>query len=323
VHDNIAAFGGDPGRIILFGQSAGGVAIDAYTYAHPNDTIVKGVIEQSGSLGIGGESPVNGTSNVTAWNEVANTVGCGTTSDAAQLACMRAVPFRTLENAVISTNTAFNLVSDDITVFSDTTARAAAGKFLHVPFLGGTTEHEGDIFVIGAEEVALGFTLPVVTELLSDLGTQLVFTCAISRTSSSRVQAGVPTWRYQYQAVFPDISTRPDLRAYHASEIPIVFGTYNASSGPPATNVEIAFSKYVQGAWVAFARDPMHGLLNYGWPMYNPNTASLAQLGNFFNQTGVIFTQPALLDLTCALEDALLSIQAQLMGILGASGSQA
>ena len=33
VHANIAEFGGDPGRITLFGQSAGSVAIDAYVYA--------------------------------------------------------------------------------------------------------------------------------------------------------------------------------------------------------------------------------------------------------------------------------------------------
>ena len=42
VHANIANFGGDPNRIVIFGQSAGGIAIDAYTFSHPNDTIVKG-----------------------------------------------------------------------------------------------------------------------------------------------------------------------------------------------------------------------------------------------------------------------------------------
>jgi carboxylesterase type B len=42
VNANIANFGGDPNRIIIFGQSAGSVAADAYTFSHPHDTIVKG-----------------------------------------------------------------------------------------------------------------------------------------------------------------------------------------------------------------------------------------------------------------------------------------
>ena len=42
VHTNIAAFGGDPNRIVLFGESAGSISADAYTYANPGDTIVKG-----------------------------------------------------------------------------------------------------------------------------------------------------------------------------------------------------------------------------------------------------------------------------------------
>ena len=42
VHANIAAFGGDPNRIILFGESAGSISVDAYTYANPADTVVKG-----------------------------------------------------------------------------------------------------------------------------------------------------------------------------------------------------------------------------------------------------------------------------------------
>lgn len=99
-----------------------------------------------------------------------------------------------------------------------------------------------------------------------------------------------------------------------------MFGTYNGSSVPPtsipATPTEIALSTYVQSAWVAFARDPAQGLIDFGWPLYNPNTTSLAQLGNVANQTGVVFTQGSLIDAACANTNVLLQIQNELLGIL-------
>jgi carboxylesterase type B len=49
VRDNIAAFGGDPKRIVLFGQSAGADSVDLYSHAwHDKDPIVSGLISQSG-----------------------------------------------------------------------------------------------------------------------------------------------------------------------------------------------------------------------------------------------------------------------------------
>ncbi|KAH0588689.1 hypothetical protein H2248_004496 [Termitomyces sp. 'cryptogamus'] len=278
VHDNIAEFGGDPDRVVLFGQSAGGAAIDAYTFAHPQDTRVKGVIEESGNLSIVNNTAVPTTSGP--WNVVASLVGCGNVTDAAQLACMKQVPFEQLEDAVISTNTNFSPVPDGITIFEDTPARAVDGNFLHVPLLSGTTQNEGDIFVVGAELLAAGVVVPDLTEILADLETQIIFTCPASTTALNRLNANVPTWRYQYQAVFPDISPRPDIRAYHASELPVVFGTM-----PDPSATEEALSRFVQSAWVAFARNSAQGLVDIGWPQYSPNTTTLAQIGNAFNQT--------------------------------------
>src|SRR5436190_14586297 len=42
VRDNIAAFGGDPSRITIFGQSAGSASVDYYSYAYTSDPIVAG-----------------------------------------------------------------------------------------------------------------------------------------------------------------------------------------------------------------------------------------------------------------------------------------
>lgn len=118
-------------------------------------------------------------------------------------------------------------------------------------------------------------------------------------------------------AIFPDISTRPDLRAYHASEITLVFGSYNESfPAIPSTPTEVALSRFVQSAWVAFARDPQKGLLDFGWPMYDPNTNTLAQIGNPANQTGIVFTSGTQIDLTCSATALLFNISNQLGAFL-------
>jgi hypothetical protein len=120
-----------------------------------------------------------------------------------------------------------------------------------------------------------------------------------------------------FPAIFPDISTSPELRAFHASEIPIVFGTYNSSPFGPPTGPEISLSRYVQDAWVTFARDPQQGLSNFGWPKYNPNTASLVQIGNSANQTGVIFAQGNSFDGGCQLTEATVTLVLELINLLG------
>ena len=58
-----------------------------------------------------------------------------------------------------------------MTIFADTPARAAAGNFLHVPLLTGSTANEMDIFVVDAELLQFGVALPVLTEMLSDIDT--------------------------------------------------------------------------------------------------------------------------------------------------------
>lgn len=107
------------------------------------------------------------------------------------------------------------------------------------------------------------------------------------------------------------------MRAFHASEIPLVFGTYNSSPFGPPTDAEISLSHYVQDAWVTFARDPQQGLTNFGWPKYNPNTASLVQIGNSANQTGVIFAQGNSFDGGCLLTEAAVNLLGEIIALLG------
>uniref|UniRef100_A0A8H7Y3H9 Carboxylic ester hydrolase n=1 Tax=Psilocybe cubensis TaxID=181762 RepID=A0A8H7Y3H9_PSICU len=309
VHANIENFGGDPDRIVIFGQSAGGVAVDAYAFSHPHDTIVKG------SPGAASLAMLPG--NHSDWTSVAVAVGCGANGTPQQFSCMQKVPAEKLAETVVSTGTSFSILIDGVTIFDDNPARLANGNFLKVPLLGGTTANEDDVFQLDTELITLGFAPPVLTEMISDINTLVEETCLTGEAAVSRINANVPTWRYQLQAIFPDLTTRPELRAYHSTEIPLVFGTYNASTlGIPATPTEMALSRYMQSAWVAFARDPTEGLLNFGWPLYNPNTTSLAQLGNIANATGVVFTKANLIDFGCNNVAELTAIGNQLTAIL-------
>lgn len=122
---------------------------------------------------------------------------------------------------------------------------------------------------------------------------------------------------FDFVGVFPDISQRSDLRAYHASDIPIVFGTYNASTAPAGpTTAEIALSQYMQSAWVTFARDPANGLKNapFSWPTVNNGGNNVVLLGNSANPGSATFTTSSSVDTDCGAIDALVALY-NLLGI--------
>ncbi|KAF2717201.1 acetylcholinesterase [Polychaeton citri CBS 116435] len=262
---NIAAFGGDPSRMVIWGQSAGSQAVSFYSFAYPDDPIVTGLIQDSGSAG-----PIRSNSDPchTNFTFISESVGCeGLAGDPpAQLACMRAVDATTLENFFASyqesgqsPSISFGPVPDGRVVFQNYTQRGLEGKQAKIPAIIGTNAQDGVAFAPYKPDGPD----PEVTlqQLLSH------FFCASTETIFIRQQTNLITFRYLYSGNFSNIAPKSWMGAYHSSELPLIMGTHPNYRGP-STQLEYDTSHAMQDAWVAFAKNPEYGLANVGWQKY-------------------------------------------------------
>jgi carboxylesterase type B len=116
----------------LFGQSAGGVAVDAYNLAYPDDPVVTGLIMNSGTASLQTFSGDRAQSN---FAFVAKSLGCKKDTAAAEIECLRGVPYLQIENFLKTHQDggkmppiSFVPVRDEVTFFADPPARAKQGK---------------------------------------------------------------------------------------------------------------------------------------------------------------------------------------------------
>ncbi|CBX99395.1 similar to carboxylesterase [Plenodomus lingam JN3] len=300
---NIAAFGGNPKKIVIAGQSSGGAAVDWWSYAYRKNPIVHGLMSTSGNAF---SFPMNtAQKQKDNWNTLSIAMGCGNSADS--LSCMRKQPFEAISLAVtriapspggspVRSTPPFYPMADNSTIFSaqEYLARSSSGDFARLPYFHGHNDYEQGYYVIPAFAQGRNVTEEQSAQFLLES-----FVCPTSYEAHQRVKANVATWVYRYFGDWDNTRLYPTSGAYHGSELHMILGGSEDASGLPATRAQKEAVKLFQGAVAAFAADPQHGLTRFGWPKFDPKMKSWIELV-VGGQARVSFAEPGKYDGKCA-----------------------
>jgi para-nitrobenzyl esterase len=308
VKRNIGGFGGDPGDVTIFGESAGGGSVLALVSSPMAKGLFEKAIVESGGgrdalLGVrylDKTSPAGLPSAEAVGEAFAKSVGITGTGPEA-LAALRALP---AEKIIGGLNMAsmgqqariYGGPIEDGMIVSQTPQQALeSGNYNKVPLMIGangadigfprwhTLDETWAAFGPKADEAKAAYDPSGSGSVMMvgwKIGADLMMIEPARYVAKMIAEAGLPSYEYRFSYVAESIRKQVP-GAFHATEIPFVFDTVKDKYGPALTDADEKASQQMHAYWVNFAKtgDPNGGGLP-NWPRYSGATDELMDFTN-------------------------------------------
>jgi para-nitrobenzyl esterase len=308
VQENIATFGGDPSRVTLAGESAGGIAVTTLLAMPSAEGLFSRAIAQSGAAA--NTLPPETALAVT--RALADSLGCRPVRSEIMSVEMDAV-IKAASDVMTDIQTSrdvgrwgslalstlpFAPVVDGQVLPRHPLHAAAAGAGRDVALLTGSNTQEARLFLVAPglidqvddvylAEASAVYGLPpqgLATyrrryaegspgDVLAQIVTDWHYTVPAVRLAEARLRGAGPTWLYRFAHPAPGVNN--GLGAAHAVEVPYVFDTMHLPELAPlvGTTPSRAAAESTHGLWVRFVsgEDP-------GWAPYDEASRTVGLL---------------------------------------------
>jgi para-nitrobenzyl esterase len=295
VRDNIARFGGDPAQVTIFGESAGGIAVNDLMVSPPaRGLFVRAIVESGAGREI---APPLAVAEKAGEAFAAGLGLAGATP--AQLRALTAEQI--LKAGAPDIFSGGGTMADGQVLPMSAHDGFAQGREAKVPYIVGYNSLEFPIKAADLEKRLARFpqldaarrakvatAYPGEDAYAQHVFSDLVFGEPAAEMARLHAAHGQPTWLYRFSVLSPAMQ-KLLKGAPHASERQYVFRTLSTSPWPTDANDAVqaaAMSAY----WAAFAKsgDP-NGAPRPAWPRY---TAAGDQLLDFTNAGPVVVKVP-------------------------------